>query len=140
MILNSTTRPNTHDVVDWKNLISQKKPRRQRTPSLSLAEIQELTGDPQIQAAERQLRDAIKAITGWRMTATGGVPEGSFKLAVAYEDALGHLKEGIISATLGWLSVRVCPRCRPHVRARLRAAKRGQSVTNVTGDLPAADR
>jgi hypothetical protein len=52
-----------------------------------------------VRTAERKLRKAIKNITGWRLAATGGVPKDKFHLLVAYEDALGALKQALIQST-----------------------------------------
>jgi hypothetical protein len=78
---------------------------------LTLADIEALTSHPQIKIANRILRKALEAITGWRMIGTGGIPRNKFKMAVKYEDALGHVKEAYIAATRDWLLRRECPLC-----------------------------
>jgi hypothetical protein len=78
---------------------------------LSLADIEALTRHPQIKIANRRLRKAFEAITGWRMIGTRGIPRKKFELAVEYEDALGDVKEAFITATRDWLHRSECPVC-----------------------------
>lgn len=85
--------------------------RLQDTFSLSLADIEALTRNRKIKIANRRLRRALEAITGWRMIGTRGIPRNKFKLAVEYEDALGHVKEAFIAATREWVLSRECPLC-----------------------------
>lgn len=87
------------------------------SPRLSLAEIQAITEDEQIQTASRKLRKALEAITGWRMISKEGIPRSKFKLAVEYEDALRQVEEAFIAATRDWVRSKPCPRC--GVRAAL---------------------
>lgn len=54
-----------------------------------------------VRTAHHKLRKAIEKMTRWRLTARGGVPKGKFHLLVAYEDALGGLKQALIQATHG---------------------------------------
>ena len=63
-------------------------------------EIQAIDGHPAVRSASEQIRKALEAATGWRMRKQGGIPQKQFKLAAAFEDALGQLKEAYISATL----------------------------------------
>lgn len=85
--------------------------KRQCACDLSAADLELLTKHPQIKIANRRLRKALEAITGWKMTLKGGIPRNEFRLAVEYEDALGHVKEALIVATQEWLLARTCPLC-----------------------------
>jgi hypothetical protein len=94
-----------------KKVGSGSSTKRQCAHGLSAADIQLLTGHRQIKIATRMLRNALEAITGWKMTAKGGIPRNEFRLAVEYEDALGHVKEAFIVAIRDWLLTRTCPLC-----------------------------
>src|SRR5260370_4591047 len=93
--------------------------------SLALAEIQTITGHTQIKIANKRLRRALEAITGWRMIPKRGIPRSEFKLAVEYEDALRQVEEAFLAVTQEWFLSRPCPRCglrprRTSLPARLR--------------------
>jgi hypothetical protein len=94
-----------------KNVGSGPSTKRQCACGLSAADIELLTRHPQIKIANRRLRKALEAITGWKMTLKGGVPRNEFRLAAEYEDALGDVKEAFIVATRDWLLTRTCPLC-----------------------------
>jgi hypothetical protein len=102
---------------------SSSSTKRQSACGLSAADIEELTRHPQIKIANRRLREALEAITGWKMTLKGGVPRNEFGLAVEYEDALGHVKEAFIVAFQDWLLTRTCPLCNPRPK-RTRPGRR----------------
>jgi hypothetical protein len=82
-------------------------------------EIQAIDGHPVVRSASEQIRKALEAATGWRMRKQGGIPKKQFKLAAAFEDALGQLKEAYISATLEYLSRRPRPRSYSRAEPRL---------------------
>jgi aldehyde:ferredoxin oxidoreductase len=83
----------------------------QSARAFSVADIQAFTDHSKIRVANRRLRKAFEAITGWKMTAKEGIPRDMFKLAVDYEDALGQAKEALILATRDWVLSRTCPLC-----------------------------
>ena len=67
---------------------------------LSDADIEAIILNPKVVATSQKLRKALEAISGWRIASKGGIPKNKFKLIVAYEDALGQLKEALMRATL----------------------------------------
>ena len=77
---------------------------------LSELDLQAIDEHPAVERASKHIRNALEAVTGWRMLEQGGIPKKQFKLAAAFEDALGQLKEAYISATLEYLSRRPRPR------------------------------
>ena len=79
--------------------------------SLSLADIEAINRHRQIKIANKRLRKAVEAITGWRMIGTRGIPREKFNLAAEYEDALGQVREAFITATRDWLHRTECPLC-----------------------------
>src|SRR3981189_1941415 len=78
---------------------------------LTLADIEALTSHPQIKVADRRLRRALEAITGWRMLGTGGIPKNKFELAARGEAVAGPVKDTCISAPRDWLLRSQCPLC-----------------------------
>jgi hypothetical protein len=114
-----TVAPDRNDLMSGKKTRSSKAgksaSRLQDTFSLSLADIEALTRHRKIKIANRRLRKALEAITGWRMIGRRGIPRNKFKLAVEYEDALGHVKEPFIAATREWVSAESVP-CAVHHR------------------------
>jgi len=100
-----------------KNRSLTSEVKRQDPLCLALTESQAITGHTQIKIANRRLRKALEAITGWRMISKGGVPKSKFKLAVEYEDALRQVEEAFMAATLEWFLSRPCPHCGLRPRA-----------------------
>ena len=70
------------------------------TLNLPEADIEAINLSPKVVVASRKLQKALEAITGWRLASQTGIPKNKFRLIVAYEDALGQLKEALMRATL----------------------------------------
>ena len=70
-----------------------------RHDDLSESDIEAISRTSEVIAALRRLSKALQAIPAWRLTVKKGVPSDKFGLIVAYEDALGELKEAIMRAT-----------------------------------------
>jgi DNA-binding NarL/FixJ family response regulator len=68
--------------------------------SNSEVDIEAINLSPKVVVASRKLRKALEAITGWRLASKRGIPKNKFKLIVAYEDALGELREALMRAIL----------------------------------------
>ena len=68
--------------------------------NLSEADIEAINLSPKVVVASRKLQKALEAITGWRLASQSGIPKNKFRLIVAYEDALGDLREALMRATL----------------------------------------
>lgn len=66
----------------------------------SETDIEAINRDPKVIVASRKLRKALEAITRWGLASKGGIPKNKFRLMVAYEDALGELREALMTATL----------------------------------------
>src|SRR6267143_6235635 len=112
-----TGPPNWWNYMIHRRGMKKSKPRRKRMPNnleakvvflldRSEEEIQAIDGHPAVRSASEKIRKALEAATGWRMRKQGGIPKKQFKLAAAFEDALGQLKEAYISARLEYLSKR----------------------------------
>jgi hypothetical protein len=67
---------------------------------LSEADIESINLSPKVVVASRKLQKALEAITGWSLASHTGIPKNKFRLIVAYEDALGDLREALMWATL----------------------------------------
>ena len=78
---------------------SRKKQIQWPALKLSDADIESIILNPKVVATSQKLRKAVEAISGWRIASKGGIPKNKFKLIVAYEDALGQLKEALMRAT-----------------------------------------
>jgi hypothetical protein len=68
--------------------------------NLSEADIEAINLSPKVVVASRKLQKALEAITGWRLASQTGIPKNKFRLIVAYEDALGDLREALMRATI----------------------------------------
>jgi hypothetical protein len=66
---------------------------------LSEEDIEAINRHSSVIRAARRLGKAFEAITKWRLASAKSIPRQKFGLIVAYEDALGELKEAIIRAT-----------------------------------------
>ena len=70
-----------------------------RRGKLSEEDIEAINRHSKVIRAGRKLTKAIEAITNWSLASVRGVPKKKFGLIVAFEDALGGLREAIIRAT-----------------------------------------
>jgi hypothetical protein len=68
--------------------------------NVSEADIEAINFSPKVAVANRKLQKALEAITGWRLASQTGIPKDKFRLIVAYEEALGDLREALMRATL----------------------------------------
>jgi len=67
---------------------------------LSEADIEAINRHPKVAVANEKMHKALEAITGFGLASHNKVPKEKFRLIVAYEDALGELREALMGATV----------------------------------------